>query len=332
MKTYIHPLSEVSNDEVEANKAFPLVRELNYRYGLVVMGGAANSKYADEAFDAARRLYLVDEKGLYAGEAIYKDDSYCFRSVVTYKERGQGESRFEYYSAKLPALMGTLKREKAVITGDDLFNKNVRSKLLEAVGLYDESFGATQKKSELGGEHEHLLLQIVFNNRSLQSVPTESINYFQSALDTFSKVDMLVEERKNQIAEVFASPITAACLDKTGTYLVGKVRINPAWSVNNDRTLHHENTMITVAEPFKRVKNLLEDVPDLRHRLVMTKTFIEQSSRWSDRYKLNEASMFPVTIGNRDTYLPEVNVVTIAADKWHTSSIDSSQPEWTFFL
>lgn len=331
MKTYIHPLSEVSNDEVEANKAFPLIRELNYRYGLVVIGGAPK-RLADEIFDLDRRLYLVDERGLYAGEAIYKDESYCFRSVVTYKERGQGESRFEYYSAKLPALMGTLKREKAVITGNDLFNKNIRSKLIEAVAHYDESFGTTNKKNELGGEHEHLLLQIVFNNRSLQSVPTESINYFQSALDTFSKIDMLVEERKNQIAEVFANPITAACLDKTGTYLVGKVRINPAWSVNNDRTLHHENTMITIAEPFKRVKNLLDDVPDLRHRLVMTKTFIEQSSRWSDRYKINEASMFPVTIGNRDTYLPEVNVVTIAADKWHTSSVDSSQPEWTFFL
>jgi hypothetical protein len=331
MKTYTHPIAEISNDEVEANKAFPLIRELNYRYGLVVIGGASK-RLADEVFDLNRRLYLVDEKGLYAGEVIYRDESYCFRSVVTYKERGQGESRFEYYSAKLPALMGTLKREKAVLTGDDLFNKLIRSKLIETVGHYDESFGVTHKKSELGGGHEHLLLQIVFNNRSLQSIPTESINYFQLALDTFSKIDMLVEERKNQIEEVFANPITAACLDKTGTYLVGKVRINPAWSANNDRSLHQENTMITVVEPFKRVKNLLEDVPDLRHRLVMTKTFIEQNSRWSDRYKINEESMFPVTIGNRDTYLPEVNVVTISADKWHSSSTDSSQPEWTIFL
>ena len=90
--------------------------------------------------------------------------------------------------------------------------------------------------------------------------------------------------------------------------------------------------MITVVEPFKRVNNLLEDVPDLRHRLVMTKTFIEQNSRLNERYKISEASMFPITIGNRTAYIPEVNVVTIPADKWHSSSIDSSKSEWTIFL
>jgi len=326
MKTYIHPLSYLSNDVVESNKVFPLIRELNYRYGLVVMNGTPTND------STTQRLYLVDEKGLYAGEALYKDDSYCFRSVVTYKERGQGENRFEYYSAKLPSLMGTLKREKAVLTGNDLFNKHTRSKLIDAVTVYDEAFGVTDKKNELGGEHQHILLQIVFNNRNLQSVPIESINYFQSVLDTFSKVDMLVENRKNELAEVFSNPITAACLDITGTYLVGKVRINPEWSLVHHRNLSRDDTMITVVEPFKRVNNLLEDVPDLRHRLVMTKTFIEQNSRWNERYKINEASMFPITIGNRTAYIPEVNVVTIPADKWHSSSIDSSKSEWTIFL
>jgi len=330
MKTYAHPLCEISNDEVQANKAFPLIRELNYRYGLVVMDGT-KAKTSDEVFDQYRRLYLVDANGFFAGEAVYRDDSYLFRSVVKSKERGQGEARYEYYSAKLPALMGTLKRETAVLTGEGLFNKTSRGKLIEAVEEYDESFGGTQKKSELGGEHQHLLLQIVFNNRSMDTIPKESINYFQTALDTFGKIDMLVEERRKEHDQVFANPITAVCFDKTGTYLVGKVRINPKWSVNHDRTLHHQDTLITFVEPFKRVKNILDDVPDLRHRLVMTKSFIEQSNQWSERFKMQQ-DIFPVTIGNRNAYLPEVGVVTVSSDKWHSTTTDCSQPEWVFYL
>ena len=316
MKTYAHPLADVTEEEIENNPAFPLVRELEYKYGLKVIGQTPER----------RRLYLVDGKGFYAGEAAYKDDNYLYRSVTMPKDRGQGDSRYEYYSTKLPALMGTLKRQKAVQTGQDLFDRIYRESFMHAIALYDEQFGSTDKKNECGGAHQHVLLQIIFNNRELHTVPQESINYFKTALDTFDKVDILVEQRRNELKETFNNPIWVACLDKTGTYLVGKVRINPTWNVNYQRNLDPEQTMITEVEPFKRVKNILEDVPELRHRLVMAKTFMEQHSRLKEIVKLDN-DIFPVA-GRR--YIPEVNIVLHNGDHW--SSYDNSKPRWVFFL
>jgi hypothetical protein len=84
--------------------------------------------------------------------------------------------------------------------------------------------------------------------------------------------------------------------------------------------------MITEVEPFKRVKNILEDVPELRHRLVMAKTFMEQHSRLKEIVKLDN-DIFPVA-GRR--YIPEVNIVLHNGDHW--SSHDNSKPRWVFFL
>lgn len=324
MKTYTHPLCKVSNEEVQANKAFPLVRELNYRYGLIVLSAASPTKNDS-------RLYLVDERGLFAGEASHENDNYLFRSVVTCKERGSGEQRFEYYSSKLPALMGTLKREKAVAIGDDLFHANYARRFFDMVRVYDDSFDDTDKKSQFGGAHQHLLLQIVFNNRSVDSLSQESINYFKTALDTFNKVDMLADERRAQYDETFAQPIAAVCLDKTETYLVGKIRIHPKWSVNSDRNLNDSDTTITIVEPFRRVVNLLDDVPDLRHRLAISKTYIEQNPNLKDRYILKEETMFPKC--TRSMNIPEIGLVSITPDRWFGSSdMDSSKQSWAFFL
>mgnify|MGYP003346769328 FL=1 len=329
MKSYAHPLCDIPNEDIESNKVFPLLRELNYRYGLVVLNGYCEPLQG--TYPKNTRLYLVDEKGYFAGEIVWKDDSYTFRSVVTFKERGQGESRFEYYSAKLPSLMGTLKREHVVLTGEDLFSQNIKRKFLEAVGEFDETFGATQKKSELAGQHQHVLLQIVFNNRNIDSVPKESINYFKTALDTFNGIDMLIEKRRSEYKEIFANPITVACYDKTQTYMVGKVRIHPEWNDIDGRQLNSDKSLVTVVEPFKRTKNILEDTPELRHRLAVFKSFVEQNSRWNDRFKFTD-HMFPVPTSNRNMYIEETGVVVVSSDKWHSHTTDSSKSEWAIFL
>ncbi len=321
-QTYAHPSADelITEESIRDNEAFPLLRELNHKYGLRVISRTTNYT----------KLMLADEQG-FPIATIWKDkhtDAYNIRATMVAKDRGRHwEDKYTYYAKRISHLMKVIEKEGLLPNNSEEFiNRTFGMNIRGAIMRISEPYGEIRKSSGyFNGEEIHTLLKIVLNNRSIDELSKESIAKVKDTFDKYAQVDIMRDKRRTEMAEIFTKPMSVLMRDEMG-FMAGKLVLEPLWA--NDVESSLVSSRCTIAEPFKRIKDVDECV-DLIPTLTMLKVYMqEKMSRNNDGVKIHhgESGLF-TNIG--DSYIQELRTVGFDENgRWTHSGILKSN--WLF--
>jgi hypothetical protein len=319
MVALVHPImgSVLPEAEVIMSKGYPLLRELIHKYNLVVIGKRHPFNPDSNSFMLSR------EDGMVIGCAGYdsREGNYFFRSVNTPKERGRSsEDRFTYKSVKVPSLMRTIEKHKLIPKDSlEVINKlshtsSLVSKVIERLGSFNKSSGG------FSGATIHELLNVAFGYRDMNSLPTDSINFFKKALDEYNQVDETREARLNVVKEVFDKPIKFLSYDSTGTFIKGTMCL----AVSFDDCYRLDDVKVVKMEA-ERVRTFMDD-PDIAPRMAMLKVTIQKNSSAAEF--VGEEGFFPQY---SEGYNDDLGIYQVDTDGWRYDNFPS-KPQWIFFV
>lgn len=313
---FLHPqaIAELTEEEIHQNEAFPLLREITHKYGLRVI------KITPYTLSTGSRMLLANEQGFVVA-SIWKDnkdDTYNIRSINNQKDRGRHwEDRFTYYAKRISSLMKTIAKENLIPVNAlgailSMYGNNFRG----CVSDISNGYGTIQKSTGgLDGDDIHLLLQIVLNNRSLASLPKESIAKVKDTFDKYEQIDNIRVKRREEMAAMFSKPIAAAMHDELG-FMYGKVKLSPKYYSSKVDDAGISSVEIEIVENFKRLHDI-EEVPELIPTLTMHKVYMQEKS--SDYKFVGESGLFPEKAAG---YIPELRVAAFCDnDRWGQTAI-----------
>ncbi len=317
-QTYAHPSADelITEESIRDNEAFPLLRELNHKYGLRVISRTTNYT----------KLMLADEQG-FPIATIWKDkhtDAYNIRATMVAKDRGRHwEDKYTYFGKRISHLMKVIEKEELLPKNSEEFlNRTYGINIRGAIMRISEPYGEIRKSSGyFNGEEIHTLLKIVLNNRSIDELSKESIAKVKDTFDKYAQVDIMRDKRRTEMAEIFTKPMSVLMRDEMG-FMAGKLVLEPLWA--NDVESSLVSSRCAIAEPFKRIKDVDECV-DLIPTLTMLKVYM-QEKQTSQTSHHGESGLF-TNIG--DTYIPELRTVGFDENgRWTHSGILKSN--WLF--
>ena len=252
------------------NKALPLVRELNFKYKMQVV--CAVEKFVG---DQRAGFVMALSDGVMAGIPVgiayvepdheYVDgvrvasDKFAYQSEYISKMRGSSnDDRSTYKSKKLASLLGTIKREDAIPSADQVyrqFAKNINNGIDRALNTLRK--GRTSKYVDMTGDQVHTMLKNVINGEPL---PLELIDNCKALLDKFDGIDKNVANANVEIERMFGKRFYGLGANKHNDLVVGEFRYT------NDR--------VEILKPIRHIKSFT-DVPELIPVITMLKVSLE---------------------------------------------------------
>jgi hypothetical protein len=319
MVALVHPImgSVLPEAEVIMSKGYTLLRELIHKYNLVVIGKRHPNNLDSSSYMLSR------EDGMVIGCAGYdsREGNYFFRTVITPKERGRSsEDRFTYKSVKVPSLMRTIEKHKLIPKDSlEVINKlshtsSLVSKVIDKHGNYGKSTGG------FSGATLHELLNVAFGYQDMNSLPTDSINFFRKALDEYNQVDETRKARLNVVKEVFDKPIKFLSYDSTGTFIKGTMCL----AVSFDDYYRLDDVKVVKMEA-ERVRTFMDD-PDIASRMAMLKVTLQKNSSATEF--VGEEGFFPQY---SEGYNDDLGIYQVDTDGWRYDNFPS-KPQWIFFV
>lgn len=260
---------EEAYEVLKSSPVFPLVRELEFKYGLKVLRRSQiNSGYG---FETAWQL--VHKNGIavckvYTHNGGGKNGNqleYCYRSPFYKKERGESHADKETIrSVKISSLMATLTRQNVVPSMDDMTGKKVKN-IREAMELMKRALGNSNKSNDFTSNEIHALLLMALGKSPNSDWVKIDQNKCQEALDKYEEADRLAKVKAEESGRFFYNPFYMIGVDEFGDYLIGKFKLIPV----QNGAFQYETV-----EPFKRYSTY-ESVPDLIPVMTMTKVAYE---------------------------------------------------------
>lgn len=275
MKTFIHPFAvKITEEQVVSNKAFPLVRELAHKYGLMVLA-AREYQRIDRNLDL---MYLSRADGIPICKVFFMEDKEAFaiRNCMAEKDRGRSrDDKLTFFGKKVSFVMKTIEKESLIPKDTKTFlGVTTSAPILSAVDALSSSFGEVRKGNAISGEIIHDLIEIALGNRHLSTLSAESMTKVQSALDKYRDADKTRVERQQELNQVFSNPLWAIFYDETDSFCVGRMKLSPMWRSVNETT--PSSVDMDIVEDFRRVADVTE-IPELIPTMAMLKTSIEQA-------------------------------------------------------
>lgn len=253
---------EKATSQLTSSLAYPLVREIVFKYNLLVIthtteGWLMGNK---DGFAVGIARAFHNSKGVV---------EYSWRSPYYRKERGSNNADKETIrSAKVASLMHTLKTKIVIPNVDTVYERNVVKRLPSAAHYLERAMGGTSKPVDLKGDDIHALLAFYLHgeidSRGLSLDRTECKNL----LDKYDEVDDNRRMKREKYATFFGNPFYMIGVDGLRNYIIGKLQAPPENEANN------RLWRLVVLEPFKRYKSI-EDYPNLIPFITMTKTAME---------------------------------------------------------
>ena len=262
---------EEAYNELKDSPVFPLVRELEFKYGLKVL------RKVDSRFQRDSGWQLVHKNGVAVcrvstsmeGGKDHNQLEYCYRSPFYKKERGSSENdRETIRSIKVSSLMATLSRHGVVPTMESLANRNIGESSM-ARRIMRDKLGNSDKRQALSPDEVHGLLLKAFNKSSSSgSSAVVDLNKCQELLDKYEEADRLMQIKQQEVNRMFNNPFYMIGVDVSGDYLIGKYRLVGGGEDTN---------AYEAVETFKRYRSY-EDVPELIPVMTMVKVAYEDKS------------------------------------------------------
>ena len=253
--------NEEMYEEMKTSVIFPLIRELQFTYGLKVYQQTAGNGYM-----------MCHPNGFAMCQVWYDHDTtqYNYRSPWYRKQRGSSASDRETVSSvKISSLMATLKRMEAVHDQEKVTHGYV-SRLTDAVSRLRRKLGDHNKNHGLDGNEVHALMLMALGKSPNSNWVKIDQNKCQLILDKFEEADNIKKTKIEESNRFFTNPFYMIGVDMNNHYLVGKLKLT---TVSTDRAKLCYETV----EPFKRYKSY-EDLPDLIPVMTMTKLAYENGN------------------------------------------------------
>ena len=265
------PLTADEAHRVTDNKAFPLVRELAHKYDLQVLG------ISGETIEGAN-IYMSRADGIPLCRVYWMKDreAYAIRNVIVAKDRGRDyEDKLIFFGKRVSFLMKVIEEKKLIPeTTDDMFRQVFSSDIYNMLQMFSNTLGEVRKHNSLTGDEVHRLLMIVLNNQSKDTLSKESMDKVKLTLDKYEVVDSMRAKRAEEMREVFAQPMRVIGNDSLGSFMVGKIHLQPQWGYGDDMN-DLVSYKMNITEPFKRVNDVVE-VEDVITTMAMLKTHLQQ--------------------------------------------------------
>jgi hypothetical protein len=260
-------------NELLASDTLPLVREMQFKYGLKVMGKVANVNYPNQDQIAYMMCY---SNGLALGKvwttrvggANSDQLEYCFRSPFYVKSRGSdANDRETIRSTKLSSLMATLKRQSVVADAKILINNKVNT-TRRGLDTMRRAMGNSTKDNPFTAEEIHVMLATVLGESTDGFATPLNLNKCKNTLDVFKEADRILGVKLEECNRFFRNPFYLIGMDGFKHLLIGKFKMTV---MNTEDSFACQYETI---EDFKRVKTI-EEYPALLPLLTMMKVSYE---------------------------------------------------------
>ena len=249
-----------------ADKAFPLVRELRFKYNLQAV---AENKIDNGRYQA---FMLCNGTGINVARVYYNQDEeqFCYYSTFYQKDRGSDSvDRRTLRSKKLSLLMANIKKNGVIPTEEFILLQHncIASHYQYAINAIVENVGSSKKNQALSAEDGQALLEIVLDGKDSNSLAGEMKNKFKQILDNYQEKDN-IKIKQDEAVDKFFKPCYMVSVDKRGQFVVGVV-------TNEESKDGNKRKYYSIVKPFKRVANL-EDYPELLSCMTMLKVYSEE--------------------------------------------------------
>ena len=264
--------TEEQLNELLHSDVLPLVRELQFKYDLKVMGKVMNVGYPQEDKDSYMMCYpnglaVCKVWTTIQGGANNDQIEFCFRSPHYAKSRGSDQAdRETIRSTKLSSLMAVLKRQAAVRSKKDIMDNKIKMVRSGAHALR-KAMGNSDKQNNFTPDEVHAILATLLGE-STDGIPVAlDLNKCKNTLDIYKEADRIRDIKREESKRFFKNPFYLIGIDDYHHLLIGKFKM----------TIIHSDTHKTeyeVVEDFKRVRTI-EEYPELVPLMTMMKVSYE---------------------------------------------------------
>jgi hypothetical protein len=282
--------SEEELNELLDSDVLPLVREMQFKFGLKVMSKTVSSSYRT----ADRIAYMMcHPNGVAVGKVwVTKEGGansdqleYCFNTPYYRKARGQDTNDKETIrSIKLSSLMATLKRQGAVKDMAEITDAKIRQ-VRNGVSLLQSAMGTSNKQNSFTANEIHVILATLLGE-STDGIPVAlDLNKCKNILDIYKEADRVRDVKIEESTRFFKNPFYLVGIDAHKHLLIGKFKMTKIGE--SSRECEYETI-----EGFKRYKTV-DDYPELVPLMTMMKVSYENR---------NESKLGPMNFPIMDKY------------------------------
>lgn len=302
-----------SIDEMEAvlkeNICFPLVREIEFKYGLKVykISGENKAKSTPHFFLCysngmpCAEVWATKNQEWDANKGTHVEYSeFHFKTPYYQKARASSDSdRQTVSSRKISTLMGTIQRQKIIKPVEKIFSDAYKDDFKNAREIMKNAFGKSNKYESVSMDTIHALVAHALGESPHRYGLSLDLNLCKILLDKFNKADSIKTEREEEAHRFFSNPFYAIGVDKNNHYLIGKFKL--------------VGDQVAIVEDFNRVQSL-DHKEDLSSILIMIKISNEGKQNIDRNGFLN-----------CDTY--DANLDVLYKQAWYR---DDTDLVWTF--
>jgi hypothetical protein len=287
---------EAEYERLKQSPAYPLVRELEFKFGLKVIRRTGLIRY--EGPDLSDVWVMGHTNGIAVGKVFVspasknsgpdKANEYCYRSPYYSKERGSSrEDKETIRSVKVSSLIATLTRHKVVPPPLEMEKRKVKQ-INIAMEQLKRGLGDSNKPNELHSNEIHALLLMALGKSPNSEWVKVDQNKCQIILDKYEEADRVRKVKAEESQRMFFNPFWMIGVDGFGDYIIGKYKLVKV----ADETIQYETV-----EPFKRYRSY-ESVPELVPLMTMVKVAYENEPHkagvlpTTDKYDPNLDSVF----------------------------------------
>jgi len=240
---------------------FPLVRELQFKFGLKAIRNVAGA------------WLLSHSNGIAVGKVFFRvrdgKSEYCFRSPFYSKERGSSrEDKETIRSGKISSLVATLSRCKVIPAATDMEVRKAKQ-VSSAQDILKKSLGESRKISELTTDEIHALLLMALGRSPNSEWVKVDQNKCQAVLDKYEEADKVRKAKIEEADRMFSNPYWMVGVDEFGDYLIGKYKL----SMSSDGVVGCHSI-----QSFKRYRSY-EQLPEIVPLMTMVKVTYENETR-----------------------------------------------------
>ena len=259
-------------NELLASDVLPLVRELQFKYNLKVMGKVINVGYPQTDKDSYMMCYpnglaVCKVWTTKVGGAKNDQLEFCFRTPHYAKSRGSDQNdRETIRSTKLSSLMAVLKRQGVVRDKKTIMDSKVKQVKL-GVSTLRKAIGSSDKQNAFTADEIHVMLATLLGESTDGIIPVLDLNKCKNTLDIYKEADRIRDIKREESKRFFKNPFYLIGIDDYKHLLIGKFKMT---------TLHIDTSKIEyeIIEDFKRYKTI-EEYPELLPLMTMMKVSYE---------------------------------------------------------
>jgi len=262
-------LTEEAERSLLSNPAMPLMRELNFKFGLKIWRLSSSRNI----------IHMAHPSGMAVCNIWHDGEKFHYYSPFFKKSRGSDQTDKSTLSGKTVGLVtGLIKKYNALAT-EELLTAHHMNALASSRRMVDNSV-KYQGKQVRDKDYDvvHALLERAVGENPNGPRYDLDVQECKRLLEEFDATDVARKLQKERTDEIYKSPLWAiGVYHGSSRAIVGKILPKPT-EVNFN---HFE-----VLQPFQLVFNLdelMEKFPELTPTILMTKVKSEQENRGSER-------------------------------------------------